>query len=1143
MRPCTQSAFGKILSIAIAASYCPLLSVTTTVAQVETTTAIRGLVSDSSGAFVPGAQVEVRNVNTGEKRTALTNGQGSYSFLSLLPGTYNLTVTRDGFKTGIVENRVIQVGVPAEVDVNLQTGAAAETVTVSAAGSELINTTTAEVSSVVPSTLVANVPLNGRNLFDLAALAPGAVPQSLTTTQISFAQKSLNFVQAAGMTTTSGIILSGMRDSSVNVSVDGSNVQSPVYQMSTSLQSPDDIQEMKIESGNMNAEFGNGVSAVNVITKSGTNQYHGDFYDYFRNAVLDANTYFANLANSARPDYQWNQFGAAGGGPIKRNKLLFFSNYEGLRLKESSFATELVPDASLRSGDFSGTGTTIYNPYSYNPATGLRNPFPGNKIPEGPTNLCAPRPTCVDPAVLAFIQSWVLPPNGVNSTGQPAVLGDEPTTMNRDQATLRMDWLQSANSLIYGRFTYFNATALSKALQPLEGVNNPYGSKTAVLHWTQNISATILNDAMIGYSRPIWVYSANPNAPDVSSQIGIANTVPLPGGPGFSGTPYNLDATSTFNLTGTDNKIQGKDDLSLARGRHNFKVGGEVIDNRFTYPSQSNFKGSFAVTDTWSAACPGGNLTCSGAFGSGSQGGLAYADLLLGALNNSLFQSVSDPYNGRQVYYGVYGQDSWRITRNLTINYGLRYEHWTPWTVPNNTTVGFDFNTQQIRYALLNPLDYLDPAKCYGKCAPLNPGVPRQNYTVSNLDFAPRVGLAYNLHAQTVIHAAFGIFHNGNWNNNQFSNIQTGAAPFFLRDQLQSDVSAQLPPNLISAQFPPPGPTGLPLPNSNPPATFRFVWPRYPMPAIDEWSLSLQQGLGTYWSFEVSYVGSHDIHEFQYINPNAAALPQGSVADVPLQQRRPYTQWGVLGTWAPIGWNRYNGLMVSLKNRSWHNLTVIANYTWQKSIVSDDIGSSDEGQSNFRSPYIFSGTSGITPLNSFVVGYSYQLPFGRGKRFGNSPNPVIDGIAGGWLVSGITTMSDGSPQAIETQDESNTGEGLPLASLAPNCDPRNVPGGRGRLEWFNTACFVNPAYGTYGNSRLGAITEPGINDWDISVGKTFSIPFPGEAARAQIRGDFFNAFNHTQWGPPDEYLPDTTYGQINTTRDPRIVQVSLRVSF
>lgn len=1139
----TQGTVRLILSMTMITFAGIRMLSTSAAAQVETTASIRGLVSDTSGAIISGAQVEVTNVKTGETRTAATDGSGSYSFLSLSPGTYDVMVQKHGFKTEETVNRVIEVGVPAEVDAVLQPGTASETVTVSAAGDELINTTTAEISSNIPDHLVSNIPLDGRDFFDLAALAPGAVPQTLTTTQITFAQKSLNFVQTAGVTTTSGIILSGMRDSSVNVSIDGANVQSPVYQMATSLQSPDDVQEMKIESGNMNAEFGNGVSAVNVITKSGSNQLHGELYEYFRNAELDANTYFANLENQARPNYQWNQFGAAAGGPLRRNKLLFFSNYEGLRLHESSFATELVPDNNLRKGDFSQTGTVVYNPYSYDPTTGLRNPFPGDVIPLGPTNLCAPRPTCVDPSVLAFIQKWVLPANGVDPTGQSAVVGDEPTTMNRDQATLRIDWLKNNNALIYGRFTYFNATALSKALQPLEGVNNPYSSDNAVIHWTQNLSSTMLNDAMIGYSRPIWIYSANPNAPNVSSQIGIANTVPLPGGPQFGGTPYNMDATNGFNLTGTDNKIQAKDDFSLAKGKHNVRYGGELIDSRFNYPSQSDFKGYFDFTASWSAACPGGDAACNTALGSASPGGLAYADMLLGAINNDLFQAVSDPYNGRQLYAGVYAQDSWRVTRNLTVNYGLRYEHWTPWLLPNNTSVGFDFSTGQIRYALQNPLDYLDKTECYGKCAPLNPGVPRENYTVSDLNFGPRVGLAYSLLRQTVVRAAFGIFYNGNWNGNQFSAIQTGAAPFFLRDQLQADVSSPLPQGLVNQQFPTPAPTGLPQPNANPPATFRFAWPHYPMPAIDEWSFSVQEGLGSFWSVEADYVGSHDIHEFQYIDPNAAALPQGALAGVALQNRRPYPQWGALGTWAPIGWNRYNGLTFSLRNRTWKGLSLIANYTWQKAIVSDDIGSSDEGQSNFRYPYLFAGTSGLTPLNSFVAGYSYALPVGRGRALGGGMSAPMDGVIGGWTFSGITTFSSGSPQPIQTQDESNTGEGLPFAGELAGCNPNNVSGGKGRREWFNTACFVNPAFGTYGNSRLGAITEPGIENWDISIEKAIPIHFPSDATRVQFRGDFFNAFNHTQWGPPSENLTSTTYGQITTTRDPRIVQASLRLSF
>ncbi|MDQ2732448.1 MAG: carboxypeptidase-like regulatory domain-containing protein, partial [Armatimonadota bacterium] len=415
---------------------CALYWVAGANAQVETTSALRGIVTDPAHAVMPGASVLIKDVNTGETRTAETDTRGAYSFPSLSPGTYTVTVTKSGFKTAVITGRALEVGQPGEVDVVLQLDSTAQSVTVSAAGAELLNTTTGEISSLVSSRLVQNAPLNGRDFFDLAVLTPGAVSENLTSTLLTFASISLNFVQGAGTFVGAGIILSGNRDSAANVSIDGSNVQSPVYQQAVQIQSPDDIQDMKIESGNMNAEFGNGVTAINIVTKSGSNQFHGTAYEYNRSDKYDAIAYFTNLAGQKNPPYHVNQFGGAVGGPIKRNKLLFFANYEGFRLNQEAFEQAAVPDNNLRAGDFSQyhliTGTTgnlvsqptptIYNPYSYDPVTGLRNPFPGNKIPLGPTTLCAPRPTCVDPSTLAFLQKWIAPPNGVLN-GTPVLQG------------------------------------------------------------------------------------------------------------------------------------------------------------------------------------------------------------------------------------------------------------------------------------------------------------------------------------------------------------------------------------------------------------------------------------------------------------------------------------------------------------------------------------------------------------------------------------------------------------------------------------------------------------------------------------------------------------------------------------------------
>src|SRR5882762_5030495 len=371
---------GTTLCLAMMLSVCLVLLAIPMQAQVETTSSISGTVTDITGAVVGGAAVTVKNQGTGEARNRVTNSTGYYSFPSLAPGTYSITVSMTGFKTVVVSDRVIQVAQPASVDVTLAVGTAAQTVNVSAAGAELISTTSSEISGTINPTLVENLPLNSHNMFDLAVLTPGTSPQYLSLSQISFSQKSLNYVAAAGTFVASGIFAGGNRDSGANVSIDGANVQSPVYQQTTQLQSTASIQEMRIETSNMNAEFGGGVSAVNVITKSGGNQFHGEAYEYLRNNHLDAAGFFTNLGGLKLPNYQQNQFGSAVGGPIKKDKLFFFANYEGLRVRQGSVGFAQTPPVSIRGGDFStlptvnpdgslGPPATIYNPYQYDTAT------------------------------------------------------------------------------------------------------------------------------------------------------------------------------------------------------------------------------------------------------------------------------------------------------------------------------------------------------------------------------------------------------------------------------------------------------------------------------------------------------------------------------------------------------------------------------------------------------------------------------------------------------------------------------------------------------------------------------------------------------------------------------------------------------
>jgi hypothetical protein len=1127
-------------------------------AQVETSTAIRGLVTDPTGAAVPGAAVTIRNLATGEERSLVTDSSGSYSFASVVPGTYNVVVTHPGFKRGEVQNRVAQVSQTAQVDFTLQIGETTESVTVSAEGAELLSTSSAEVAGTIENRLVQELPLNGRNFFDLAVTLPHVALQHLSP-QSSFAAFSANAVFGANQTSPifrqSGIFAAGNRDSATNVSIDGVNIQSSVYRQATPQTPPSAIQEVKIHVSSMNAEFGNGVAAVNVITKSGSNEYHGELYYYLRNEKTDANYFFNNLASREKNPFRQNQFGGAAGGPLWRNKLFFFGAYEGFRVRQSSFSFVTVPPDDLRNGDFStfrppGAGgtflptPTIYNPYRRNATTGLREPFPGNRIPLGPTDLCAPKPSCVDPVALKFLQDYV-PRANTTIDGIPRFAGDARQVIDSDQGILRLDWAKSEKDRLYGRFSRTVAPSSSLPIENLAGLSQNGQDMSASVHWTRVISTNLVNDLLAGYARPYWLYSKDLATPDVAAAIGLLNSSGLGGSPGFGGTGYSMNSSLSFYLEGTDNLYQLGDDLTYTRGSHNFKFGGQVIERRFYYGSQSNDKGSFTFSPVYTRACPDGNTACSAAAEAAgitlNSTGNAFASYLLGAPTNILFQLNNANFRGHKRYYGFYAQDSWRLSKRLTLNIGLRYEHWRPWLVPRNTVATFDEVNGVLLYALQNPLDYLDPAKGLGRDAPLNPNVPREAHRTSTMDFGPRIGLAFQVSGNTVFRAGYGVYYDGNSNTNQFSDIASAMGPFRLRYEPVASTNEAVPSISVNGQFPVPGPTAIPQPNANPRATFRFVPGYYPVSQVHEWSASIQHRFSGNWGAEISYQGTHAIHLPQFLDVNPPALPQGPLANVAINDRRHFPQWGVLGSWKPLGYSRYNGLSASIRNAGWHGLTLQSSFTFAKNIASSILGTSDQGNVHADYPYIWEGPAELTPRLRSVTSFAYDLPFGSGRRY--AAGGVANVIAGGWTISGIADFTTGAWRRVTTNDVSGTGYGA-----MPNriCDPRDVPGGRNRLQWFNTACFENPAFGTWGNSPMGVYEDPGINNWNLSMHKSIPVKFPSEASRITFRADFFNAFNHTQWGNAANSTlqsGNVNSARITSTRAPRQIQFSLTFLF
>jgi len=1102
--------------------------------QVDTSAAIRGLVTDQSGAAVVGAAVTIRNAATGEVRSAVTDASGSYSLPSVVPSTYSVTVTHSGFKRAEVRDRVAGAAQVAQVDVVLEVGETNQSVTVSAANAELIDTSSAAVSGTIVSKLVDNLPMNGRNFFDLAVMLPNVSLQSLGT-QISMGSSSQNFVfgtsPASPFYRTSGLFAAGNRDSAVNVSFDGVNDVSSNYGTTNPQQPPSSIEEIKIQVSGMNAEFGYGVASVNVITKSGTNRFHGEAYEFLQNDKLNANSFFANLAGRARAPYRLNQFGAAAGGPVIPNKLFFFAAYEGLRLRQSTFAIETVPPENLRRGNFAGM-PAVYNPYSYDPATGLRQPFPANQIPF----------SAMDPVALKFLQDWVPTPNAVIS-GVPQLVGNTSQRLGSDQGLFRIDYVRSESSRIYGRYSKLITPTIGTGLQSLGGLSQNNDDKVIGIHWTRVLSPSTVNDLTVGFARPDWFYGRDQNVPDVSAAIGMLNTSHLNGGPQFGSTGYNLNSSQTFVLGATDNIYQIRDDLTKVMGRHNLKLGFQVIHRRFWYDNFAQDKGSFTFSPAYTAACPAGNSACQAALrasGGIDSGGNAYASYLLGVPLSGLFQANKALYGGQRMYYAAYVQDSWRVSSRFTLHYGLRYDYWGAWFIPRHTTGYFNERTGELRYLLQNPNDYLSPSTDYGRNAPLTPGIPESGYTTPKINFSPRLGLSYSLTSSTVFRTGFGIYYNGNINMSQFSDIQTALSPFRLRYQTIAASSDQLPSIFVKGSYPPISPTAIPQPFSNPPATFRFQQNYMPNEEVLEWQANLQQRLGSQWAAEIGYQGTHAYHLNQFVDANPPELPQGALAGLTLQQRRKFPQWGILGTWAPIGWGRYHAGTVTLKNNNWRGLTYLSSLTWAKNIVSAYAGVSDQGNQHIKYAYIWAGPAAFTPRLRFVNSLSYDLPFGRGKTIGSGMTDIAEALIGGWRVSGIIDTTTGAPNFVSVPDNSGTGYGVMPDRI---CDGRSVPGGRSRLKWFNTSCFQQTAFGVWGNSHLGVFENPGIANLDLALLKSFKMPL--ESSSLDFRADFLNALNHTQWGPANNSAApgNVNYGVILSTRPPRRLQLALTFRF
>jgi Carboxypeptidase regulatory-like domain/TonB dependent receptor len=1051
-------------------------------AQVDTGT-ITGTVRDSQGAAVGSATVTFLDVATGTTTRAQTDATGEYVSAPLRPSDYKVTAEAAGFKTESHTGITLRVQDRLRIDFAMSVGAVSETVDVTSEA-PVIQSETSSLGQVVMSTQIVELPLNGRDYTQLATLSTGVVRTSSGTngnTGGSSTGGQNSFVANGTRGTLNNFLLDG---------IDNNSNDNGGLVLRTNV---DAIQEFKIQTNSYSAEFGrSGGAVVNAIIKSGSNNFHGGVFEFFRNASLDARDYFED-PDAKKASFKQNQFGGTFGGPVIKNKLFLFGDYQGTRIRNPSVSVSKIPTFKERVGDFSAAG----EPTIYDPSTGL--PFPGNKITSG-----------IDPISQAFMNLYPAPngpPGGSNYTISPI----EQDTI--DQGDGRIDYVPSEKDKVFLRYSQSGRTDIRPA--PLPGLANGGNSSTGIgyedtegasLGYTRTISPRAVNEIRFGFNhvhirRGLPVEGTQlppaelqvPGVPDDPRVNGL--TLFSPGG-GFRRVG---DPRFAPTLLSSEER-QITDVLTLVRGGHTIKVGGEVRWSQFNISQEAAPRGQFTFN---------GDFTKNPADGTG---GSPLADMLLGLPISASISTVIGLHN-RQHVPSLFLQDDWKVTSRLTVNLGLRYDYFSPTVELNNRQSNFDYNTGTIIVAGQN-------------------GASRSLVEADKANFAPRIGFAWTPTASgnMVVRGAYGIFYSG-------QEIRTAAPlqlaynlPFFYEPQFISD--GVTPVITVSQGFP----TLDPSQAINPGVT--SVDSHLHTPYYQTWNLAVQRSLPAAVSLEVAYAGSKGTHLQGVVDPNQVPTP--GPGDI--QPRRPFPQFGGFTAMTNIASSTYNALQVKAEKRTTHGLYFLSAFTYSKAI--NDLPEICCNAPFAQNSYDLAAEKGRADFDQtlrWVLSFDYELPFGRaGSHLSNS---VMDTAFGGWHLGGIYTLASGFPFSPYIGDDtSNTGtQGIPRPNqLRDGNLPRSQ---RTAAHWFDVDAFVAPSGFAFGNAGRNVLIGPGQNVFDWSLRKEFALT---ETQRLEFRTEWFNAFNHPNFAQPDNFVDDGpgSAGVITSLAIPmRQIQFGLKYSF
>jgi len=1095
----------------------------------EITGNISGTVTDPSGSIIPNANVTATNTGTGVARTTQTTSAGVF-FLNNMPvGNYRLSVEAAGFKKHDETGIRLDVNDRLNFAIKMEIGALSEAVEVSAAAAQL-QTETGEVSNLIGAAQTQAMPLNGRVFSQLVDLVPGVVAESGRVPG------------GVGLDSNTNVAINGSQTNSNLWLIDGQNNMDIGSNAQNVVTPPlDALEEFKVLRNNFSAEFGQVTGGViNVVTKSGTRDFHGSVYEFFRNDKLDANDFFLNSSGSPKSELRYNNFGYVLGGPFwipglynkDKSKDFFLASYEGRRTVRGNVVTDNVPTQRQRNGILDPTCSVTPGQCTVQPAD------PQEQTLQGEANVPSSQ---IDPNAKAILDRYPLPNASYAAAGFNFIASSNTGTIDNVQL-YRWDHNFSEKAMLMVR--------LMSEDQGLAGINSQlwgddnfpsvnsdwsFTAKNAVAKFTYLITPRMVNDFQFGYTNNFIHFATGASSdPTLASRAGFTYTelfAQTSGSfPGFNGVDGFGTVQHYAPFTNREALLQWKDDIAYTFGAHNLKFGMFIGRSRKREPAN------------------GGEDDTAGSISANS-----FQDLLLGNLSNYQEEQTLNPVYDHWSDGALYVQDTWKVKHNLTLDLGLRWQYLGQVYSSHDNIANFfpnRYDPTKCSQAAFLPGDLLDPALCdtlNGIVTPSSSNIPSRALVRNHWnDWEPRLGIAWSPLNKFVFRAGSGMFHG--------------------RDAIsQTSALGQLPPNdrtatLNNVTFSQLAPFN---PNTpQPPTLLGSLDPVYYNPLNYQYSAGLQYQAARDTVIELNYVGSHQIHQGR--NRDINQIPYSDLlsayeGSINPDLYRPYLGYSQLYVNGRDGTTRYNSFQLFANRHFTTGLEFQVAYTWSR-LISDTINRDTEGRSTpAQDAFNLKAEKSLANQDqpqTFTVNYIYELPF-----FKKSSNPFARQALGGWEVVGIYTARSGLPQTVcIDHDVVGLTDGgavcqRPDVVAAPNLDK----GKRTILSYFNTAAFALQAPGTFGNSARNNVRGPGINNFDFSLFKNFDLPRftgkSGEGPKLQFRGEFFNVFNHTQFdginttfvptqdaaGSP--VSPSSPFGSVTGVRAPREIQLALKLIF